>query len=142
MIEIVTSLESLKKYDSGSITGEIFLRSESACFPEESWSDFPVVILSWWIDGLNQLASGKARSFAGNFMDGPFAFRVDAGQGDLGRISWGRRGFEQPIASISIATLHRSTIAAGHIVSAACQAKQWESKDLGILREALSRSAA
>ncbi len=40
---------------SGNVTGVIFLESQGRAFPERGWSDFPVIILGWWIDAWLQL---------------------------------------------------------------------------------------
>jgi hypothetical protein len=142
MIQIITNPDSLQRSVTGSITGQICLRGPTGFFPEESWHDFPVVILNWWVTGLGELASGKKGSFSGSFMDGPFSFRVGAGPRDVGRIAWGRRGSESNIGIVSIAALLQSAIAAGRLIEESCRAKNWASDDLDNLGQAISRNAA
>ena len=86
MIEIVADSSSLKRSAMGSITGLIFLRSPSGAFPQEQWSDFSVVILAWWIDGLTEVVDKQKHSFEGMFMDGPYAFRVESNNGRTGQL--------------------------------------------------------
>jgi len=142
MIEIVVKPDSLQRSATGSITGQIYLRGPTGPFPEESWYDFPVVVLAWWVTGLGEVAAGKQRSFSGSFMDGPFSFRLEAGAGDVGRIAWGRRGSESNIGIVSVSALLQSAITAGRLVSESCRARNWASNDLENLGQAISRSAA
>jgi hypothetical protein len=57
-----------------NITGEIWLDLDGFSFPSKSWSDFPVIILSWWVDALALLRSEDRGEFL--FMDGPHHFEV------------------------------------------------------------------
>jgi hypothetical protein len=140
MIEIVTDTASLHRSDMGSITGAIFLRGPTEDFPEDRWSDFPVVILCWWIDGLTDVVAGKERSFEGLFMDGPYSFVVQHGIGTSGEIAWGRMGEEASIGVVDVPTLLRSAVAAGRLVAEACRARDWSGRDLENLERAIARS--
>ena len=142
MIEIVAVPLSLARSARGSITGQIFLRTPVGSFPEEGWSDFPVVILLWWIQGLRALASRKTGSFRGRFMDGPYAFLVQRSSGNSDEISWDNSGGEALIGTISVDALLRSAVAAARAVATACRARGWTSKDLDSLEDAIESSAA
>jgi hypothetical protein len=87
MIEIVAVPSSLRRSAMGSITGQIYLRGPSGSFPVDGWSDFPVVILGWWIEGLAGLPRRKSGSFKGMFMDGPYAFLIQRDFGKSDEIS-------------------------------------------------------
>src|SRR6266571_3306699 len=64
-----------------NITGEIWLQLGDFSFPSQSWSDFPVIILSWWLDALDTLPSANsATEFL--FMDGPYSFTVSRRNGE------------------------------------------------------------
>jgi hypothetical protein len=141
MIEVVVDAQSLKRSGRGSITGRILLRGPVGSFPEEQWSDFPVVILTWWIEGLNNIVAGGGRTFEGMFMDGPFSFIVHRGEGKSGRIAWGKRGQEAAVGILDIGALLGSAVAAGKVVAAFCRAQGWNSSDLEKLEEALARVA-
>ena len=56
----------------GSTTGEIWFEIGEDAFPGESWNDFIVKILSWWIESLNNFIIGVANEVEFSFMDGPF----------------------------------------------------------------------
>jgi hypothetical protein len=63
-----------------NITGEIWLQVGDFSFPAQSWTDFPVIILSWWLDALDTLQSANSvAEFL--FMDGPYSFTVSRRNG-------------------------------------------------------------
>ncbi len=66
----------LERSASGTILGVIYLDLDTRAFPDAQWSDFPVVILAWWIDAVGPLLSGPTRSTELRFMDGPFWVEV------------------------------------------------------------------
>jgi hypothetical protein len=141
MIDVVAETASLRRSGMGSVTGQVFLRGPTGDFPESGWSDFPVVILGWWIEGLIDLLAGREESFQGMFMDGPFAFIVKRGTGNSGRIEWGKRGTTTAVGIVDIVALLRSAVAAGRLVAEGCRARGWESRDLATLEAAIARSA-
>jgi hypothetical protein len=64
-----------------NITGEIWLEVGDFSFPSQSWSDFPVIILSWWLDALDMLHTANSTTeFL--FMDGPYSFTVSRRNGE------------------------------------------------------------
>ena len=71
--EVVIAPQSFDRSGSGSITGAIWLRhgargERRADFPEPGWTDFPVVILAWWLDALGALARGETGEASCLFM--------------------------------------------------------------------------
>ena len=140
MIGIVVNVDSLEHSTSGNIIGQICLRGPSGYFPSETWRDFPAVILAWWVEGLGLVASGDRRSFVGEFMEGPFSYRINAGEGEIGRIAWGELGAEADIATVSIPALLQSAISAGRIISESCRARGWQSNELERLEQVLPES--
>jgi len=142
MVEVVANPSSLNRTGSGLITGQVFLQTTAGAFPEDRWSDFPVVILAWWIEGLTDVVSGRERSFQGLFMDGPFAFVVQRETGVSGRIALGKRGEEDLIGIVDIVALLRSAVAAGRLVAEFCRVRNWTSSDLERLERAIAQSAA
>jgi hypothetical protein len=71
---VFVSTASLHK--GGNITGEIWIEVAGFEFPDKHWSDFPVIILGWWLDALFKLWSEKKRRGECLFMDGPYSFEV------------------------------------------------------------------
>jgi hypothetical protein len=68
---------TLSRSRRGSITGVLFVVSDGTVFPEQGWSDFPVVVLGWWARAVCEVMDG-AREGVCQFMDGPFSFSVQA----------------------------------------------------------------
>ena len=67
-----------------SITGVCFVRFRNVEFPESTWSDFPTVILAWWLRAVASLAEGEEEDL--RFMDGPFLIRIHRGSDDALRV--------------------------------------------------------
>jgi hypothetical protein len=137
MLDVIVDTASLDRSTLGGVTGRVFLRGATGDFPEGGWSDFPVVVLGWWIEGLTAVVARREHSFRGMFMDGPLAFVIQRG----GRIAWGKVGQEVSIGIVDVLTFLRSAVAAGRTVAAACRARRWSSPDLQSLERAIARSA-
>jgi hypothetical protein len=143
MIDVVVNVSSLHRSSStGNVTGEIHLRGPTGAFPEERWSDLPVIVLGWWIEGLARVASGRVRSFEGLFMDGPFAFVVQSGSDEVVRIAWGRSDQERvSVGIVNPRALLASAVAAGGLVAEALRANKWDGRDLKALEDAIAGAA-
>lgn len=139
-VDIIADTSSLHRSAMGSITGHLFLRAPTGDFPETNWSDFPVVVLAWWVEGVAGLVAGNHRSFQGLFMDGPFAFVVERGSNSSGRIALGQRGSEVSVGIVDIAALLQSTVVAGARVAQACRARNWSSSDLDELERVVAQA--
>ena len=142
MLKVVVETASLRRAQSGRITGRVCLRGPAGDFPESEWSDFPVVVLTWWVEGLHDLASGRVAEFRGLFMDGPFSFTVKVGPSSIARVSYGPRDEETTIGVQAIRSLLESALLAGKLVAEECSRHQWESNDLETLRRSLANAAA
>jgi hypothetical protein len=70
-VSVVVDLSSIEQSKSGAITGRIHFRFGEVCFPESDWSDFPVVVLGWW------LREANATDPTFRLMDGPMAVHVE-----------------------------------------------------------------
>lgn len=137
MIEIVVDSASLHQSGSGGILGSIYIRSQKGAFPEEAWSDFPVVLLAWWINGLSDFVAGRAYSFEGRFMDGPFTFVVES---DF--IRWKEGGDEISTEVIDIQSMYQSAISTGKTVALTCRQNNWKGSDVDELERAVSQALA
>jgi len=140
VIDVVVDVSTLHRSSMGSVTAVIFLHGPTGSFPGDRWSDFPVVILGWWIEGLTQVLSGELSSFEGMFMDGPHAFAVERDD-DAVRIALGDYEEQHWVGIVDLGALLRSATAAGRVVAEACHARGWESSDLEVLESAIARSA-
>lgn len=56
--------------EGANVTGVIYVELESGAFPAKGWSDFPVILLSWWTEALLQLEVPARREVQWRFMGG------------------------------------------------------------------------
>jgi hypothetical protein len=143
--EIVVRPASLDRSGSGRITGPVWVRharrgEAPQDFPEENWSDFPVVILAWWLDALAALESAEVEEATCTFMDGPFEFRVARAEPTLLHVRCFGRGIDadDPVADFRApaAGLHNAVRAAADAVLAECDRRGWAGRDVPELRRA------
>ncbi len=140
MIEVVCAADQARCSPRGAVTGPIYLRLPNACFPEEGWDDFPVVLLGWWAQALARLASGGGGAEKLQFMDGPYFVTLDrAGDGDIRFQCVSEQGRRQVEAEglVSRAALEDQVRRAGLTLAAAARDRGWNSRDLPTLEEAL-----
>jgi hypothetical protein len=93
------------------ITGVLYFEIAGHCFPDENWSDFPVVITSWWLDGVSDLQAHPEREVLFRFMDGPYFVGVQR----VGRDSVKLRCVEDRLVQT---TLYEEHVALADLVSA------------------------
>jgi hypothetical protein len=138
VIELKAS--TLKSRDR-SITGGIALRVADLVFPQIGWRDFPVVILSWWLESTSKLAYGRSHVCECRFMDGPFFFRL-ARQDEN---TWTLAGFEGKCvkftAKISRQAFLQNLLAAADKALEECKRRGWKGRDIDVL-EAAARAAS
>jgi hypothetical protein len=136
MLRIV--LSSLKLGSRGSVTGQIWFDDGDA-FPEVGWSDFPVVLVTWWLDLLARLLSASDQEGRISFMDGPFRVQATC-RGDFLRLDFVS---EHPgvKSSSRITTLAAAIDNAKDIARALvgeCGRRGWASREIESLRRALA----
>jgi hypothetical protein len=74
---------TLHQSRSGSITGVVYFQfNPERQFPSLGWSDFVVVLASWWIVALREITEG-ASEVKLRFMDGPYWINVVSQEGGL-----------------------------------------------------------
>jgi hypothetical protein len=71
---------SFTRSSRGQIAGVVYATVDGRAFPEASWSDAIVPILSSWLELLLDLANGTTGNVSLYFMDGPF--RMDIANGE------------------------------------------------------------
>ena len=77
MFLINIDTDSFRISSKQSITGVIYVSINGEySFPEENWSDFIVVILSWWAEGIYSLLMTNTDECECIFMDGPYEFHI------------------------------------------------------------------
>jgi hypothetical protein len=111
---------------TGNVTGVIFLELEGGAFPERGWSDFPVIVLSWWTEAWLQLEVPTRRQVQWRFMDGPYAAILS----------------KAPTAGLRSSQVCASLLQAAERVVAHCEQNRMVTKDLEFLRDNASRLKA
>ncbi|MWC28801.1 hypothetical protein [Paenibacillus sp. MMS18-CY102] len=76
MVKIIFNEDKIEISKYGAITGELYFQVKDTFFPAVNWSDFIVVILTWWNKSADLLATSSVGATANfSFMDGPFNIR-------------------------------------------------------------------
>jgi hypothetical protein len=113
--------------DQGNVTGVIFLKLESGEFPEQGWSDFPVIILGWWIEAFLQLEVHTRREVQWRFMDGTYSATLTKVERRSSTVTF---DYEE---------VRSSLLDAADRVVAHCEQHKMFSRDLETLRDNLQR---
>ncbi|MCC5850537.1 MAG: hypothetical protein JJU29_20820 [Verrucomicrobia bacterium] len=119
-----------KSREGGNVTGRIFLELQDGAFPENGWSDFPVIILGWWTDALLQLMMPETREVQWLFMDGPHSVVLTKTADEISE------------AAFELSQVHGSLRDAAQLVVTYCDQRRLFSKDLDILRDSVVRIKA
>ena len=71
-------------FTGSGYTGTLFVETDMGCFPSEGWTDYPEIVLGWWVDALKSVFIGhEGRTYTFLFMDGPYAIRCIKESGHL-----------------------------------------------------------
>lgn len=135
---ITVDASKLQQGSRGKITGQLHATIDGEPFPEAQWNDFPVVVLTWWLDAISQLLKEEVRSADLRFMDGPFLLRVSHQRRGLFRVEAIRGAKILRTTDVIARAFANSIINAGLSVRQACADQGWSSDDLTALGEQLS----
>ncbi|MFF2073882.1 hypothetical protein ACFVXG_03905 [Kitasatospora sp. NPDC058162] len=123
--------ESLERTGSGPIWGGVWCEIEGEAFPEQGWSDFPVLFAAELLDAFAEVASAPRRRRRVRFYDGPFRVELASGENGAVILTAESRSAELPVDSL--------TSAAAGLVRA-CTAHGWaEDPEVRRIRAALIR---
>jgi hypothetical protein len=83
IVRICFDPSTLHQSRSGSVTGVVYFELDpERQFPGPGWSDFVVVLASWWMVALKKIADGTSEVEL-RFMDGPYWITVASQEGAL-----------------------------------------------------------
>ena len=74
--EIAVCVETADLEKRSNVTGPIWLDIDGVSFPSKNWTDFPVIVLGWWLSNLRPLVEGSVDKVECPFMDGPYSLEV------------------------------------------------------------------
>lgn len=142
-ISIIIKSETLHRYESGSVVGCIFLKTNFVAFPSDDWNDFPVVITGWWMREVMQLLQGETTQASCLFMDGSFQYDIYPQSNGLWRIEFADNSEIENLSVLSRIEVEPrgfidALLAAANTISKTCQTEGWNSKDLDRLRQLYS----
>ena len=137
-VHVKVDLTSLALSSKGTLGGIIYLELQDesgvAYYPDNSWSDIPVALLSSWLPALHELKSGRGESVNCRFMDGPFGFIVIRQPGQVWRVDFkGRLGSWRINSSDFLDSLTQTS----RELVAECDQRDLRGADLEVLRLAL-----
>ena len=139
-MEIVFDPTTIHQSRKGAVTGVVYFDfGKDQQFPIVGWNDFVVVVASWWLAALREIAEG-ADETRFRFMDGPYWITAvpERGSAVLLRCVEDRRGAGVVNeVTVEVDALSRSLQKLGSAVSRACAEAHIESHDLDNLRRYL-----
>ena len=129
-IFVCVDSESLHK--GHNITGHIWIELTGFQFPSIHWSDFPEIILGWWLEALFKLWTGKKAHAECLFMDGPYLYKVTREESRYilrcyhDALSGKQTEWE---GGIDLDTLLRQALKATSVIIQECRHRGWETRD-------------
>jgi hypothetical protein len=138
-VEIIVEPRLLRLAKSGAVVGPIWLRSKEKselAFPETGWTDFPVVVLCWWLNAVEAVLRNTSAEAACPFMDGPFEF-VLSRSGELQLRDSGMLVANASPLNVSVQEFWTALHAAASRVLGVCDEREWSNDDVENLRRAI-----
>jgi hypothetical protein len=137
---VEVDITTLDMSSSGVIAGVVAINTGSSVFPEQNWSDFPVIVLSGWLDSVPGVSNGMLSSWECTFMDGPLSIRLRQQSGDTWSLICLRNDQVQHTERISRDAFIRSLILAARAVAGECYRREWRTPDVEALNSQLKRA--
>lgn len=137
-ISIEVEVDSLEK--NNNIVGNIyFVIDHHRYFPDEGWSDFVIIILSWWIHSLKGLINSEVgRTYLFDFMDGTPVVRAKKVNESNIEMSFEFHREHPEIKFTSICRLEElrnSLLSVSKKVLRAVERNSWRSEDINQLKD-------
>jgi hypothetical protein len=146
-VELKISIESLERSANGRVFGGLHVQIDGTPFPEADWTDFVVILLGWWCDGLTKLSAAPDQPLEVRFLEGPFLVRIGPIKGSTVQLVPvdTRSGRSRPVpnpAQVAIEPLMQTVLNAAGAIVDECRVRGWISPDIEQLaasRDALAR---
>jgi hypothetical protein len=139
-IEVSTNVNGFEMNEkSKNIIGEIYFKIEDEYFPQKEWSDFVVVILSWWIEAVSTILKSKINTSCKLFfMDGPYVvngMKIDDEIVNLEFVRSDKVLFE---TQCNIGQLKESLLTTSQTVLKKVEEKKWDTNDVRKLKSSIN----
>jgi len=116
------------------VSGPIWMEAGAESFPGTGWTDFPVVILGFWLTNIQPVAEQTAKNCRLPFMDGPYSGVVEASSTNVWTLMFLERGPQREnilfTTKIDAGVFLEQIVAAAETVVEFCKKKQWIDDDL------------
>ena len=129
-ISVCVDPQSLHK--GHNVTGDIWIELIGFQFPSIHWSDFPEIVLGWWLEALFRLWTGKKAHAECLFMDGPYSYKITREDSRhilrcyLDALSGKETEWE---GEIDLDLLLRQALRAASAIIKECRERGWETPD-------------
>jgi len=126
---------------AGLVYTKLSLEVNGLSFPHAEWTDFAIVVLSWWCAAALRLLEGQSGPVEVSFMDGPFLVEVRPISREIWHLALVENGLRPAVkysASVESNPFVESILHASKLVLQICQDYSWWSSDA----EALASAAA
>ena len=138
--EIITNPESFVARFPHPTTGLIWVKVQEFNFPAIEWDDFPIVIVTWWLQAVTELFLETSNESKFLFMDGPFYMKVKRVNHDniYVRFIKRREAGEQMLLSVEVAfdDFIHEILSAAQRIKDKCDIAKWQSRDIDKLTDA------
>jgi hypothetical protein len=125
---------------AGLVWARLYLDFGDRAFPDPQWTDFVVVVLTWWVNALTALLRGTSQRQEVMFMEGPFTVVIDVTASGAWRLTCVERGLRRVTreqGAIEPKELLSSAASCADMALALCQANGWWSSDAEALESGL-----
>jgi len=139
-MKVLTYPSSYQQSSSGAVFGSIWFEVRDQAFPEANWSDIVLAVLRGWLEQVEKLADKKLKQGNLFFMDGPFEVHILKQENERWRLIFLKRGGKvYDVVEVNPTELVDLIVGASVIAIKGCLEKNFESKDLRILKTLVQR---
>jgi hypothetical protein len=134
-------LDRLGRSGAGLVIAGLSVQVGEVHFPNRQWTDFVVVVLSWWAEAFVRLLRGDLDRVEARFMEGPFLMELQQAGTGLWRMRLVEAGLKRRVQGetvIQIGPFVRTCLEACERTLETCRNHGWWSSDA----QALSIAAA
>ncbi len=135
---LMVDAEAVEVRQGGPAIGGIWLLYENSPFPGVRWSDFVVVLLSWWAEAILKVVHDEGVQERVHFMDGPYSVVVGRSFGML-EIRMIARDREVGTGEAAVKPFVVELVSQSRTVLGACRSQEWWSTDADALESLLKK---
>jgi hypothetical protein len=139
---LIVDSESSGRSQSGLVWAGLYFRLGDVSFPADGWTDSVVVVLSWWIEAMVDLASGAGTRHEVMFMEGPYSVEIEPVSDAVWRVRCVERGlrrFTRSEGLVDAGLLVQSATQGAERALDLCRSRGWWSSDADSLVSTLEQ---